>query len=155
MCIPLIYRKLKIHCSLFASMLQVLLKSSHSQKRYPCKAKQKSSLHIRIAKILSFNHICKFLGRFFSFASKASSSTSRSSSDSQKYGHDNTPIVSASRYTGLNSLPRSCSEDGIDVGRTVRRRHPHPRHSFVRRHHSGPVRSEQQLSMFESICYPL
>ncbi len=112
-------------------------------------------LHICDAKLRTFNHICKFFGRFFSFASRASSSTSRSSSDSRKYGHVNTPIVSASRYTWLNNLPRSCSEDGIDVGMTVRRRHPHPRQSFVRRHHSRPVRSEQQLSMFESICYPL
>lgn len=109
------------------------------------------SLHICNAKLHAFNHICKSFARFFIKTSNSSSSTSLSSSDSLKWGQDNTPIVSASRYTRLNNAPLSIGEAGSDSGRIVSKRQPQPEHSGVRRHQSALERNRQQSFMFEHI----
>lgn len=109
------------------------------------------SLHICDAKLRTFNHICKSFARFFIKRSNLSSSTSLSSSDSLKWGQDNTPIVSASRYTRLNKAPLSIGEAGSDSGRIVSKRQPQPEHSGVRRHQSALERNRQQSFMFEHI----
>lgn len=109
------------------------------------------SLHICNAKLVKFNHICKSFAHNLIFASKFSSSTSLSSSDSLKCGQDNTPIFSASRYTLLKRAARSFGETGSGSGRIVKRRQPQPGHSGVRRHHKSPVLNRQQSFMFEHI----
>jgi hypothetical protein len=68
-----------------------------------------------------------------------------------KWGQDNTPIVSASRYTRLNNAPLSIGEAGSDSGRIVSKRQPQPEHSGVRRHQSALERNRQQSFMFEHI----
>ena len=102
-------------------------------------------------KVSAFNHICKSFARFLIKKSNLSSSTSLSSSDSLKWGQDNTPIVSASLYTRLNKAPLSIGEAGRDSGRIVSKRQPQPEHSGVRRHQSALERNRQQSFMFERI----
>ena len=108
-------------------------------------------LHICGAKLRTFNHICKFLTSFFIERRSESSSTIESKARSSKCGQDNTPSLSARRYTRLKSWALSLVVVGRGSGITVSNRHPHPEHSFVRRHHSDPVRSRQQSFMFEHI----
>lgn len=107
--------------------------------------------HICFVKLCTFNHICKFWTDFLMESRSESSSTIESNALSLKFGQDSTPIRSARRYTRLNSLALSLVVVGIESGIIVSNRHPHPGHSFVRRHHSGPVRRRQQSFMFEHI----